>query len=176
MIALATVLSLIPLFQMPQGGTVTPASMVPIILISLKYDVKWALITSLAYAGIQMLVPPGIFAPPTPDFISYFLVILLDYVIAFGILGLAGTFGRLFKKPAVQIVAGAVIVIALRFLCHFTSGIVIWSYYAPQGQSAWLYSLLYNGPYMLIELVVSAIVTAILARFFIQNMKNAQLK
>ncbi len=169
MIALASVLSVIVLFQLPQGGTITPASMVPIILISMKYDVKWSMITSLVYAGIQMLL--GFYAPPTPNFINFLLVILLDYVIAFGVLGLAGTFGRAFKNPVGRIIFGSTVVIALRFLCHFLSGIIIWNSYAPAGQPVWLYSLGYNGSYMLGELIVSVIVVAVLSPFLIKNMK-----
>lgn len=174
MIALAAVLSLIPLFQLPQGGTITPASMVPIILISLKYDVKWAMITSVAYAGIQMLI--GFYAPPTPNFINFVLVILLDYVVAFGVLGLAGTFARMFRHPVAKIIGGTAIVISLRFLSHFASGIIIWSSYAPPGQPVWLYSLLYNGSYMLGELIVSIVVVTILSPFIIKNLKKDPLK
>lgn len=174
MIALASVLSVITLFQLPQGGTITPASMVPIILISLKYDVKWALITSVVYAGIQMLL--GFYAPPTPNFINFVLVILLDYVVAFGVIGLAGTIGRVFKKPFVQIIFGSAVVIALRLLCHFTSGILIWSSYAPAGQPVWLYSLIYNGSYMLGELIVSIIAVAVLSPFIMKYIKKSPLK
>ena len=166
MIALASVLSLCIIFQAPFGGAVTLASMVPIILISLKYDVKWALITSVAYAAIQMAL--GFYAPPVQDFISFLLVILLDYVLAFGVLGLAGTFGRLFKHPVAQIVGGSTIAIALRFLCHFISGIVIWGSYAPEGQPVWLYSLSYNGFYILFELIVSVVVVLVLSRVIIK--------
>jgi thiamine transporter len=162
MIALAAVLSLCIIFQAPFGGSVTLASMVPILLISLKYDVRWAVITSVAYAGIQMLL--GFYAPPVQDFLSFLLVILLDYVLAFGVLGLAGTFGKLFKRPVAQIVGGSAIAIGLRFVCHFISGMVIWASDAPAGQPAWFYSLSYNGFYMLFELIISIAVLLVLSR------------
>jgi len=173
MIALATVLSLITLVQLPQGGAITPASMVPIILISLRYDVKWAMLTSLVYAGIQMII--GFYAPPTPNFFNFLLVVLLDYVVAFGVLGLAGSIGRVLKKPIAQILFGAGIVIGMRFLCHFASGILIWSSYAPEGQPVWLYSLLYNGSYMLGEIIVSLIVLAVLFPFLARYLKKGPL-
>ncbi len=166
MIALASVLSLCIIFQAPFGGSVTLASMVPIILISLKHDVRWALITSVAYGAIQMAL--GFYAPPVQNFISFLLVILLDYILAFGVLGLAGTFGRMFKHPIIQIVGGSAIAVGLRFLCHFISGIVIWGSYAPEGQPAWLYSLGYNGFYMLFELIVSVAVMLVLSRVIIK--------
>lgn len=173
MIALASVLSLIILFQLLQGGAITPASMVPIILIALRYDVKWAMLSSLVYAGIQMIL--GFYAPPTPNFLNFVLVVLLDYVVAFGVLGLAGVFGRLFKKPIVQILFGSAVVISIRFLCHFASGIIIWSSYAPEGQPVWLYSLLYNGFYMLGELIVSMVVLGVLSSFLLKYLKKGPM-
>jgi thiamine transporter len=140
--------------------------MVPILLVSLKYEVRWAVLTSVAYAGIQMLL--GFYAPPVQDFISFLLVILLDYVLAFGVLGLAGTFGRLFKSPVAQITGGSAIVIGLRFVCHFISGMVIWSSDAPAGQPAWFYSLSYNGSYMLFELIISIAILLVLSRVIIK--------
>ena len=59
-------------------------------------------------------------------------------------------------------VAGAVAVCLLRFLCHFLSGMIIWDVYAPEGQPIWLYSLTYNGSYMLVETVLTAAAVALL--------------
>ena len=73
-----------------QGGSITFASMVPIILVSLLFDVKWGLLASFAYSVIQYILGP--MAPPTQTFGYYVLVILLDYVFAFVVLGLAGPF------------------------------------------------------------------------------------
>lgn len=88
MIALATALSFVKFFEMPQGGSVTLASMLPIILISYKCDLKWALTSSIIYGVIQLL--QGIAYVPA-DIGGAILCILLDYVVAFGVLGLAGS-------------------------------------------------------------------------------------
>jgi len=95
-------------------------------------------------------------------------MIVLDNIIAFGVLGLAGTFGRLFKRPTVQIIGGGAIVIALRFVCHFVSGITVWASNAPADIPVWQYSLTYNGSYMLGELVISVVVLLVLSRVIIK--------
>ena len=84
-------------------------------------NTSWALLTSLAYSGIQMLL--GFYPPPTQDFISFVLVILLDYVVAFGVLGLAGVFARRFKNKVLGACIGTIIVMALRLsLIHIFGG------------------------------------------------------
>lgn len=170
LIALATVLSLIKI-QLPVnifGGSITLASMVPVILISLRYDVKWSLLSAVAFGALQILVG-GFYAPPTPTFINFVLVVLLDYLIAFGVLGLAGAFGHLFKKPVVQIIGGSAIVVGLRFLCHFISGMLIWGSYAEQGQPIWLYSLTYNGSYMIPELIITVAAVVLLSQVILKQ-------
>ena len=154
MLALGTILSFIKLFQLPFGGTVTLCSMVPIIYVSFKYPLKWVLITSVAYGLIQMLA--SFYAPPTGTFIAYVAVVFLDYLIAFGVLGLAGTVGKRFNGTK-GLVIGTTVAIAGRFMCHFISGILIWKVYAGEGQSAVVYSLLYNGSYIFFEWIISLI-------------------
>lgn len=160
LIALATVLSLIPLYTMPNGGTVTPGSMVPIVLFSMMVDFKWGIVQALVYGLIQMVI--GGVAPPVNNFISFLLIILLDYIIAFGVLGLAGVISRKLGDKVVGTAAATLLVLLLRFLCHFASGIIIWGVYAPEGQAAWLYSLLYNGGYMLLETIITMILVLII--------------
>lgn len=164
MIALATALSFITLFKGINGGSVTAGSMVPIILFSLMYNIKWSALVGVVYALIQMML--GFYPPPTPDFLSFVLVILLDYIIAFGILALAGPIARSIsknKKPTL-LTAGiaTAAVMVCRFLCHFLSGIIIWDSFAPEGVAPWLYSLGYNGGYMGPELVISVVLVCLL--------------
>jgi thiamine transporter len=159
MIGLAVVLSLFAVFKLPNGGSVTIGSMLPILLISFKYDFKWGLLTAFAYSLLQMAM--GFYPPPVQDFYSFALVILLDYVIAFSVLALAGPLYRRFTgsvNPRVGMTVSCLICFCLRFLCHFLSGIIIWDVYAPEGQSVWLYSLLYNGSYMLYEFLITAVI------------------
>ena len=88
MLSIATVLSQITLFRLPAGGEVTAASMVPVIMISFLFGTKWGVFSALIYSLIQGVT--RFYAPPVQNFISFLVVILFDYVIAFGVLGLAG--------------------------------------------------------------------------------------
>lgn len=153
LIALATVLSFVKLFDMPNGGSVTAGSMVPIILFSMMADMKWGVIQATVYGIIQMMI--GWYAPPAQTALSFVAVVLLDYIVAFGVLGLAGGISRKLGDKPRSIMAASFTVLFLRFLCHFATGILIWNSYAPEGQPVWLYSLLYNGGYMLFETIIS---------------------
>ncbi|MBR5586427.1 MAG: energy-coupled thiamine transporter ThiT [Clostridia bacterium] len=153
MIALATVLSFIKLFEAPYGGSVTAASMVPIIIFSLLVPTKWGIIQAITYGIIQLML--GWYAPPAESVLNFALVVLLDYVIAFGGLGIAGVVGRSLGNGRIGALTGTICALFIRFLCHFASGILIWSSFAPEGQPLWLYSLLYNGGYMLGEAFIT---------------------
>ena len=165
LIALATVLmwvsKLIPAPWL-QGGSVTLASMVPIIAAGILFGTKWGLCCSLAYAVLQMIF--GFYPPPTQTFLYFFLVIVLDYVLAFGALGLSGLFYRISGKRSFSAPLSAFLVTLLRYICHIISGILIWGVYAEKGQTVLAYSLIYNGTYMIPEIAISTVVTAIIFR------------
>ena len=147
-IALATVLSYIKIFSMPYGGSVTLGSMVPILLIAFRRDVKVGVVTGVIYGFVQMFLDGWFYSP---------VGMALDYPIAFGLLGLAG----LFKK---QPIIGIVLAMTGRFVSHFISGVVFFGIYAPEGMSPVIYSAVYNGGYMLPELVISAILIYLLVQ------------
>lgn len=163
MIALATVLmwvsKIIPAPWL-QGGSVTLASMVPIIAASILFGSKWGLCTSLAYALIQMMF--GFYPPPTQTLLNFVLVILLDYIFAFGVLGLAGFFYSLSGGRAFSAAFSGFAVTLLRYICHIISGILIWGVYAPEGQTVFIYSLIYNGTYMIPEIIITTVVSALI--------------
>ncbi len=169
MVAAATVLTLlsgiIP-FRWLQGGSVTLASAVPILLIGLLCGTKWGLLGGVVFALIQMM--QGFYAPPTPTWYYFFLVIFLDYIAAFGVYGLAGSFYRLLGKKSWAIPTAGAICLILRFVCHFFSGLLIWGVYAEAGQSVWAYSLIYNGGYMLPEAIINTAVLAVLIPFILK--------
>jgi thiamine transporter len=160
MIALATVLSMIKLFEMPQGGSVTCASLVPLVLVSYRHGVRWGVGTAFAHSLLQMMLRFD--APPAKTFWAFTAVVLLDYVVAFTCLGLASFFGKPFKNRSVSVAVGAAAVCFLRFLCSFASGILIWYDYAPKDMPVWLYSLTYNGSYMLPETAITVVVAIVL--------------
>ena len=103
----------------------------------------------------------------------YLLVILLDYVLAYTCLGLSGYFFELLKKRRFAIPVSGAIAMMIRFVCHFLSGILIWGVYAPEGTSVWVYSLLYNGAYMLPEIVISTIILSLLTKPILSMYKKS---
>ena len=165
MIALGTVLAQIKIFEMPYGGSVTLVSMLPFVLISFRHGLKWGLFTGFVNSLLQMLL--GFYAPPANTVWAFVGMILLDYVLAFTALGGAKWIADFFKNKTVGVAMGTAGVCFIRFLCSFLSGILIWSSY--QSYYEWakdmpvaLYSLLYNGSYMLPELVLTTVCAVLL--------------
>lgn len=159
-IALATVLSMIKVYDPPLGGSVTLLSMLPIIMISAMYGLRWGLATSFVYALGQMFLSFGEVCSWGLSPIALVLTFLLDYILAYFVLGFSGVFA---KKGVMGIVLGTVMVLVLRFLCHYTTGVFIFDIWLPDDWSnVWLYSLLYNGGYMLPETVFTCIGAAVL--------------
>ena len=161
MIALGTVLANIKIYSLANGGSVTLFSMLPFIMISFRHGVKWGLFTGFVNGCLQMLL--GFWAPPTPTFLYFLGEVLLDYVLAFMVLGLAELFARPFKNRTVGVAVGTFAAGFLRFLCSFLSGVLIWGNLT-DGLSAWTYSLTYNGSYMLPETLLTMVAAVLLCR------------
>ena len=164
MIALSTVLSLITVFKLPLGGAITPFSMLPICLISIVFGVRFAVIPCVLYGAIQMMLG-GVFGWGLSPVILI-ASIVLDYLFAFGILSLSGIFR---KKGYFGAVLGILVACTMRFICHFVSGFVLWSnmeQFTMFGNTfvsrPVLYSLCYNGLFMLPETVLTCIGAAII--------------
>ena len=151
MLALATVLSLLPIYRMPQGGSITLFSMVPILLIAWRYGVKWGMFTGFVFSLLQLLLG-GLADLRGYNFAVFVGSLFFDYFFAFAALGLAGIFRRAIKREWLSIVLGSVVAVVVRFACHFISGVVFWSWMLPgsghPGFSAVGYSLVYNAAYM----------------------------
>jgi thiamine transporter len=159
LIALSAVLSLIKVWRMPMGGAVTLLSMLPVCVISIKYGVKWGLFGAFIYALVQlgMGLPDLMTWGMTPA--TWIGCLIFDYIAAFTVLGLAGLFRN---KGLPGIIGGVSLVVALRFVCSFISGAIIFAVWAPEDMSPYLYSLLYNGAYMLPELIFTVIGASLL--------------
>lgn len=165
MIAVGTVLGKITIFSMPYGGSVTLLSMLPFVLVSFRHGVKWGLMTGFVDALLQMLL--GFYAPPAGTVIAFVGVVMLDYVLAFTLLGSADWFARFFRNRAVGVTVGTAAVCVIRFLCSFLSGALLWGSYQEyydwaKGMSVWLYSFIYNATYMLPELILTTIAALLL--------------
>ena len=159
-VALATVLSLIKVYKLPLGGAVTLLSMLPIVMLSDFLAATWGEAAPYVSSFAQLAFDLGdeLTWGLTPA--SLVGTIFLDYIFAFTVLGLAGLFA---KKGYLGICFGSVLVMVLRFLCHFVSGIIIFDIWC-EWDSVWLYSLCYNGSFMLPELILTTVAAVILFR------------
>jgi thiamine transporter len=137
--ALSTALSLITFVVFPEGGAVTAGSMVPMLWLALRRGPKIGIFAGVIYGLVQLAIMPQIYYPTQ---------VLLDYPLAFGCLGLAG----FFKKYAL---VGVIVAVTGRFIFHTFSGALFFASYAPAGMNPWVYSIIYNGSYMLPELIIS---------------------
>ncbi|MEG1426699.1 MAG: energy-coupled thiamine transporter ThiT [Oscillospiraceae bacterium] len=159
MIALAGVLSMIKIWQMPLGGSVTLLSMLPIALLSIQYGVKWGLASAFLYSLLQMSLDLGGLMSWGLTPLIFVGAILFDYVLAYTAIGLAGIFR---KKGISGICLGIGIGLTIRFFSHFISGSIVFSAFCPEGWNVFLYSLAYNGTYMLPEMIFTVIGGALL--------------
>lgn len=164
LLAVATVLSFIKFVPLPQGGSVTLCSMLPLVLLGYKYGPKWGGFCGLTYGAIEILM--GFAPPPAQGLLTLFLEIMLDYLLAWACVGfLSGIMGRTCKKMTTAIVLGAVFGIFGRYLCSVLSGVLIWGAYAPEGQSIWVYSIVYNGTWAFPEMGLTAVAGGVLSKF-----------
>jgi thiamine transporter len=147
-VALSGVLHLITLYQLPEGGRITAAAMVPVLFVAVRRGPRIGILAGIAYGLVVLVEEPYIYHP---------VQFLLDYPLAYGALGLAG----FFKKVPL---AGVAVGIAGRFVCHFISGLVFFATYAPTGMDPALYSAIYNASYLVPELLVSGIVMFVLQK------------
>ncbi len=195
LLAVAIVLELISktfIPEMPFGGQVTIVSMLPVVLISYRHGVKWGLVSGVAYALLEMALgaktvaaafQPGYFGEGTL-LLNALLMCLLDYLVAFTVLGLGGCFRNRIKNPGVSLVCGSLVALGLRYLTHILSGFILFRSYAEWfftqdgfpawGASlvdslspnllGWVYSIVYNGLFMIPEMFFTAIAAFFLSR------------
>ena len=163
MVALSVVLNYIKFAPWPNGGSITLAAMTPIVVLSLRRGWKWGLLGGFAFSLLQMLLD-GVSAPPVTTFNWYFAVFMLDYVLAYSVLGAADIFAKMIKNKTAGYAFGAFAVTTVRYICHIISGVIIWGVYAPEGVSPMVYSLLYNGSYMIPEIIITAVVACFVTR------------
>ena len=173
LIALATILSYIKLFELPFGGSIT-LEMVPLVIMGLRNGPKWGFITGLVHGLIQMIIGfSNVLYCAT--LIAQIGCILLDYLLAFSVLGLAPLFTKLGgMNKKLGYVIGSIIVGLLRFACSFLSGWLLWGSYAPEGTAPVVYSFTYNASYMIPDIIILAFIVAIIAQVAPKLMKPAE--
>lgn len=158
LIAAFMVLSRLKFIQMPQGGSLTPAAGLPLLLIGYRHGWKWASLSAVAATLLEMLLD-GFYAPPAGTLGALILCLLLDYFLAqFSIVSAAGVNKLLGEKTVVTLGASVLISQLLHFVCVFLSGVLLWGSYAPEGMGAVYYSFTYNGSYCIPESILTTVV------------------
>lgn len=149
LIAIAFILSFIKVYELPNGGSITLCSMLPIIIISHRNGIKWGLLAGFVYSFLQLM--QGFYPPPVPTLGYFTMSIALDYVIAFTVLGTAVLFAKPFSNKRLGFVVSIVCVGVIRAISHIIAGTLIW-------ESLWAASAAYNLSYMVPETIVTAVV------------------
>ena len=178
--------------EMTFGGQLTIVSMLPIVLISYRHGVKWGFVAAFAYALIEMVIGaktvsaaflPGYFGDETMIG-SAIIMCLFDYILAYTALGLGGIFRNRIPNAGISLMCGSLVALGARYLCHIVSGYVLFAgwaewFFTQDGFPAWgmqlvsslgpqalglVYSVVYNGMYMIPEIVITAVVALLLAR------------
>ena len=166
LVALSVALSYAKLFSRPMGGSVTLGSMLPIMMLSLAMGIKWGLAGAFVSSLFQLLqaVIEGNVFPYCETGTTLVVCILFDYLVPFTVIGLAGLLRDLklgrFRHFGAYL--GIVLCCVARFVCHFITGVAIWGQWAPDGMGKYLYSLLYNGGFLLPELGITLVLAALL--------------
>ena len=174
------------------GGQITIVSMLPVVLIAYRHGVKWGLVASFTYALLEMAIGmktvsaaflPGYFGDGTM-IVNAIIMCLLDYIVAYSLLCLGGVFRNSIKKPGISLMCGSLVALGARYLAHVASGYILFSgwaewYFTQEGFPVWgaelvqalspemlglTYSAVYNGMYMVPEMVFTAIAAVIIAR------------
>lgn len=161
--ALSNVLSMIKLFDMPQGGSITPASMLPLMLFAYVYGVGPGMTVGAVYGVMQFIIEPYFLSVPQ---------MLLDYPIAFAMVGLAGLFSKS-ENRALGLSLGVVLGSLGRFVAAVLSGVVFFAEYAGD-QNPWVYSIGYNGAYMLPECIICVVLALAVGLRLTQQLSKAK--
>lgn len=177
LVAMATLLSLVALFRLPQGGDVTLCSTLPLVVLSYRYGVKWGLLAAFINSLIQLLLGLSNVSYAA-DFGVAVIIILFDYVIAYTVYGLAGLFKKTKLNQGTALCLGLLVCSLLRYACHAVSGYVVWSEWAegewltslcatlgiPAASDLyfWVYSLGYNS-FVLVDMAIAMVVAVALS-------------
>lgn len=149
-IALSFILSYVRLYKMPQGGSITLASMLPLFMFAYAYGVAPGMIAGMAYGFLQF-IQDAYFVHPVE--------LILDYPLAFALLGLCGLAPKFSERYGM--IPGILLGTFGRFLCAFASGIIFFGMYAPEGQHVAVYSAVYNGLYLIPEAAICIVLAMI---------------
>ena len=166
MIAIGTVLSMFKFNGIwAFGGGVSFCAMLPLVMVAFIYGNKWGLFTAFVFSLLQMVL--GFSNVLYGTNIGMMIVIaLLDYIVAYTVIGLAAMFKGKFGNVYIDIIVGIILTFTLRLFCHFLSGWFIWDALWPNemGMTSAVYSIAYNGSYMIPEIIITSVVAVALER------------
>ncbi len=149
MLALAVLLNQFKIYQAPNGGSISAGSMIPIMIFALRWGIGPGLVVGGTYGLLDFIFKPYFYHP---------IQFILDYILAYGLLGLAGIgYDKDNNKPTSSMVIGVIVAIGGRMISHVLSGVVFFAEYAGD-QNPWIYSILYNATYLVPELIISLVV------------------
>ena len=182
--------SVIP--PMPFGGQLTLCAMLPIVLISYRHGVKWGLTAGFGYSLVQMALGANVVtAAFQPGYFgegrligNAIVMCLCDYVLAYSLLGLGGCFRNVVKSKGLSLMCGSLVATSARYCAHIASGYILFSgwaewFFTQEGFPGWgaelvaslspemlgfVYSVIYNGMYMVPEMVITAVAALLIAR------------
>ena len=182
--------SIIP--EMAFGGQITIVSMLPVVLVAWKYGLGKGLVTGFIYSLVQMVMGVGTISKmilPTSDeylgsLVNIIIMFVLDYILAYTVLGLSAMYKKAIKKDYISLPLGAFTVLLLRYICHIISGYVLfgaWAewFFTQEGFYSWgativntfsgnalslVYSIIYNGFYMVPEIIITTIVAIVIGK------------
>lgn len=192
---LAMVCALIPFLNLPFGGGFTVASMLPVVIISYMYGMKWGFFSAAIYSVIQVVMDLylgkgstliALFMPNSEDYMGIgaaIAILIIDYLVAYTLLGFGGAFRKM-KNKTLALTLGVVLALSLRYLAHIVSGYIFYgawaewfftqdNFYAIGGWIldtfsgeglAIIYSIFYNGLYMIPEIIITAVASVIVSR------------
>jgi thiamine transporter len=159
--ALSAVLYAVRPFSLPFGGAVTLGSMVPVMFLSLRRGIRVGVIAGAVFGALAL--PIDVITLGASSIIVTPQQVFLEYPLAFGIIGLTGMFH---KKTVSFAIAGAGISVFIRFLVHYFVGVYVWYnvYTFPAGYGQYVWPAVYNGSFLLVEFIISAVLLAVLVK------------
>lgn len=164
MLAVGTVLSLFKI-DFVMGGGITVCAMLPLVMIAFRYGTKWGLFSAFVFSIMQCLLGLDNVQYATSAGMA-FAIIFFDYILAYTVIGFSGIFAKKADNFRKAVIFGISLTFFARFLCHFITGWLIWDALWPNefGMLAPVYSLCYNGSYMLAEAVISSVAAIMIFR------------
>lgn len=171
MIALGFILSMLKIIDMPFGGSVTAFSMLPVILIAYRYGTAWGLLSGFAASLLQMLMGLKNLTYATSPWAGI-AIVMLDYIVAFAVMGLGGIFRKKINDQGVALAMGTLVVCVLRYICHVVSGCTVWAGVSIPTSDGLLYSLAYNCAYMIPETLLTIVAAYYAGKVFTLTSEN----